>query len=423
MYIYKHFIPENTAPKGAKRIGVYKGDERICTVPLGRLAPPTKEKLYSFGLVSDCHTFRSSTNFNGNAKLENALSYFNAQGCTMVIGCGDFTQTGFYRKNDSSTSSMTIGSDVLPVRAKVTIPPKGTYYDETQMYKYSEILKKSAIPVFEIFGNHENYNGVPITAETTIEGVVYNSLARAKELTGIPATAYTVSSSADTEEVTGTTVRPNRQVTGIGNDLFIFVGQSESAKPMSNDDLDWLAATLEANKDRRCFVFIHSFIDDDWGSSAGAREAEDADGYILSDSGNPCGARGNAIFGWWEDYAQTTLNKFLSIMQNAKNAVLFHGHSHMKFESQEHDECANYTAKNGFKSVHIPSLGSPRTLIPNDKGVYDGSWTTNKGPDGYTEPDTQCYVVDVYEDCIVLNGMDMMNKKQSILGTYKIVTK
>ena len=388
MYIYKHFIPENVAPKGAKRIGVYDGDgKRICTVPLGRLAPVEKEPLYSFGLVSDCHTFQSVTSFDGNTKLKNALAYFISIGCAFVVGCGDFTQTGFYL--NSSTD-----------------------YNEGQMLAYKAILDSYDIPVYEIFGNHENYNGASIVT----------NLARAKELTGIPATAYTLSSAEDTEEVTGTTVRPNRQVTGIGNDLFILVGQSVSAKPMSDDDLTWLKNTLENNQGRRCFVFIHSFIDDDW-SSTDDRTAEDADGYILSDSGNPCGARGNAIFGWWEDHAQATLNKFLSTMQNAKNAVLFHGHSHMKFESQEHDECANYTAKNGFKSVHIPSLGSPRTLIPNGAGVYDGSWTTNKGSDGYTEPDSQCYVVDVYDDCVVLKGMDMASGRQLVVGTYKLMTK
>lgn len=386
MYVYRHFIPENVAPSGAKRIGVYKDDELICTIPLGGLAPVEKTPLYSFGLVSDCHTFSSVTNFDGTAKLKKALAHFIGIGCDFVVGCGDFTQTGFYL--NSSTD-----------------------YNEAQMLTYQGILDSYDIPVYELYGNHENYNGASIVT----------NLARAKELTGIPHTAYTVSSAADSEEVTGTTVRPNRQMTVVGNDLFILVGQSEGSKPMTNDDLAWLKNTLEANQDRRCFVFIHSFIDDNW-SSTDERTAEDTDGYILSDSGNPCGARGNAIVGWWEDYDQATLNKFLDTLRNAPNAVLFHGHSHMKFESQEHDECANYTDKNGFKSVHVPSLGSPRMLIPNDDGVYDGSWTTNKGSDGYTEPDSQCYVVDVYDDYIVLNGMDMTAGKQLPIATYKLDT-
>ena len=46
-YKYKHFIPQNTAPKGAKKIGVYNANgEKMLTIPLGGLTPVKKEKLY-----------------------------------------------------------------------------------------------------------------------------------------------------------------------------------------------------------------------------------------------------------------------------------------------------------------------------------------------------------------------------------------
>lgn len=419
-YEYTHFITENVAPKGATRIVVKKENEEISSIPVsqfGNLAPLSNAPLYSFGLVSDCHTCHTPTNHGGNNKLRNALTYFQAQGCIMTIGCGDFTQTGFYRRNDSSSTTITVvGTTVIPNRPDFTVPPRTTYYDESQMVSYRDILSKFSMPVYELYGNHENYNGVAMTAETTIEGVVYNSLERAKSLIGIPSTAYTVSSSLDTDTVEGTTKRPNRQVSAVGNDLFILIGQSESAKPMSTDDLEWLKIILENNKNRRCFIFIHSFIDDDWGSSKSERTAEDQDGYILSDSGNPCGARGNAIVGWWEDYARSTLIDFLDTLKKYPNAIIFHGHSHMKFESQELDVDANYTDKNGFKSVHIPSLGSPRRLLNTD-GDWDVVTT-----DGYTEPESQCYRVDVYEDCITLNGLSFLGASATPVpvGTYKI---
>lgn len=424
-YEYTHFIHENIAPKGATRIVVKDGDRKeVCSIPasrFGSLTPPAGEPLYSFGLVSDCHTMHTATNWDGNRKLQNALAYFKAQGDTMVmvIGCGDFVQTGFYRQNESSTQSITIGDNVLPVRDPVVVQPREYYYDEAQMVKHSEIIKAAGIPVHELFGNHENY-GVAITAETTINGVVYNSLARAKELTGIPATAYTVSNSPDSDETDGTTVRPNRRES-VRDDLFILIGQSESSKPMSDSDLDWLENILNANSDRRCFVFIHSFIDDDWDDKTTERRdverpAEDEDGYVLSDSGNPCGARGNAIVGWWEDHARSTLIDFLDTLKKYPNVIIFHGHSHMKFESQEFDECANYTDKNGFKSVHVPSLGSPRRLLNTD-----GDWDV-VAPDRYTQPESQCYRVDVYEDYIVLNALSFSGATSSpvALGTYKI---
>lgn len=444
-YKYEHLIPNNIAPDGAKKIGVYEkiettvnGETKITyekkfDIPLGGLTPPSRKPLYSFGLVSDCHTYNKATNHGGNNKLRNALTYFQSQGCIMTIGCGDFTQTGFYHKNDSSTTTITvIGTTVIPNRPDFTVPPRTTYYDESQMVSYKDIVDKFSMPVYEIFGNHENYNNKSMTSETTIEGVVYKSLDRVKYLIGIPATAYTLSSSPDTD----TTERPNRQVKKNNgeniNDLFILIGQSESAKPMSTDDLAWLKNILgkEENKNRRCFIFIHSFIDDDWNDKTHAIRdverpkeddpAQDNEGGLInfSDSGNPCGARGNSIVGWWEDYAPSTLTDFLNTLKQYPNAIIFHGHSHMKFESQEFDPCANYTDKNGFKSVHVPSLGSPRRLLNTD-GDWDVVTT-----DGYTQPESQCYRVDVYEDCIILNGLSFSGTTATPvpLGTYKIYT-
>ena len=395
---YTHFIPENVAPKGATRIVVKKKiseseEAVVCTIPatrFGGLTHPTGKPLYSFGLVSDCHTFLSATNWNGNTKLKNALAYFIKVKCDFVVGCGDFTQTGFYR--DTTAES----------------------YDEGQMLAYNEILESRNIPVYEIYGNHENYNNASIVTNLT----------RAKELTGIPHTAYTISNSADSDTATGTTDRPNRQELKVENDLFIMVGQSKGSEPMSDSDLDWLEHILNTNTNKRCFIFIHSFIDDNWEDKTTEqrdveRPAEDEDGYILSDSGNPCGARGNAIVGWWEDSARAKLVRFLNILKSHPNAVIFHGHSHMKFESQEFDKCANYTDKNGFKSVHVPSLGSPRRLLNTD-----GDWDTY-APGGYNQPDSQCYLVDAYDDFLVLNGLSFSGESATPvpLGTYKIVVK
>jgi hypothetical protein len=161
---------------------------------------------------------------------------------------------------------------------------------------------------------------------------------------------------------------------------------------MTDEHFLWLQTKLTEFADRRCFVFVHSYIDDN------------AKGGV-DDSGNPCDARDNSIFGM-----SGTYTKFMNLMKQFDSAVVFHGHSHMKFQSQVFDKNANYTEKNGFKSVHIPSTGDPRTLLSDD-----GSWKVDKnGSQGYT--------VDVYEDCIVLNGWDFVGKKPVPLGVYKIAT-
>ena len=59
---YTDFIPQNIAPIGARRIGVYNSQgNRVGQIPLGSLTPPTPaKKLYSFGALSDIHLQEST---------------------------------------------------------------------------------------------------------------------------------------------------------------------------------------------------------------------------------------------------------------------------------------------------------------------------------------------------------------------------
>lgn len=343
-YVYRHFIPQNTAPKGATKIGVYDSNgKKVCTIPLGGLTPPTGTKLYSFGIVSDIHISHvDSVAWNPRVKFDNALTRFEDHGCAFCIATGDLTNTGFYLRTNESTA----GTE---------------YLDERQFSAYKSICDSHNIPVYELCGNHESYYGQPIT----------NNLTLLNTYTGKGVLSYTVAQ---------------------GNDLFILCGQPRDAAVMSDEDFTWLGTTLEANKDKRCFVFVHSHIDDN------------VEGGV-EDSGNPAFARENSIFGYW---GATKTANFINLMKQYPNTILFHGHTHIKFEAQEFDKDANYSTENGFKSVHVPSLGSPRTLIS-----ADGTWQA-------AESESQGYIVDVYDDCIVLNGWDFIGSKPVPLGTYKI---
>ena len=223
--------------------------------------------------------------------------------------------------------------------------------DAAQFTKYKEICDRHTIPVYGICGNHESYVN-PIT----------NNLNELKTYTGTDL-HYTVTQ---------------------GNDLFIFIGQPQGSTPMTDEALQWLYDTLEANRNKRCFIFVHPHIS----------------------SGNPLGAySSNPIFDWWGE--KTTV--FKNILSYYKNTVLFHGHSHTKFECQEVDSEANYSEKDGFKSVHIPSLGRPRKITD---GVLSG----------YINTESEGYIVDVYDDCIVLNGRDFIDNTIVPIGIYKIDT-
>lgn len=341
-YKYPHFIPQNTAPKGTKRIGVYDDNgKKVCTIPLGGLTPPTKEKLYSFGVVSDTHITMS--NERNRSDFAQAMNLFEEYGCSFVCNAGDITNVGFRAEGDKTT----------------------LFTDQFAEYKRICDIHPS-LPVYEICGNHESY--VVAITENLPELEMY---------TGKGELTYTVTH---------------------GNDVFIFVSQSTGGLPMSYDHMQWLYETLEANRNKRCFVFFHSFMNDD--------------------SGNPRNIRDNSLFA---SFSATRLSVFKKMLGHYKNAVYFHGHSHMKFESQEFDECANYTEKNGFKSVHIPSSAMPRTLLKVvNESTNEVSWTWED--DSKKDNESQCCIVDVYDDCVVLNGMDTIKGQFVPLGVYKIDT-
>ena len=347
MYKYTHLIPQNIAPKGAKLIGVYDSDgNRITGIALGKLRHPEGEKNYCFGVVSDIHLIKSDLVWDWYPieKFDRALSHFQEKGCAMCVVSGDLTQCG-YRWSDKD--------DV----------------DLTQMGAYKSVCDKYTLPVYELAGNHESYYNVPIT----------DNLDLWKTDTGKRELSYTVTQ---------------------GDDLFIFLGQPTGGTAI--EDLQWLYETLETNRNKRCFVFIHP--------------------WMSNDSGNPLSALDNNIFTMWQNNTgnRNLETVFKNLMAHYKNTILFHGHSHTKFENQALDECANYTDKNGFKSIHIPSSSRPRDVDAETKTAT------------YSVTESQCCLVDVYDDYIILNGIgltgitsaDVASKQYQPcpLGTYKIDT-
>ena len=326
-YKYTHFIPQNIAPKGAKSIGVYNASgKRIGEIPLGFLSPVSKTKLFSFGLISDLHVTAERTKTSTN--LDNALTYFEEQGCAFCCHAGDMTNIGFwYNQGDTEI-----------------------YLGQFAEYKRICDLHPN-LPVYGVCGNHENYNKS-----------ITENLSELQTYTG-HGLYYTI-----------------RQ----GDDLFIFIGQTSSAYTINQEELQWLYETLEANRAIRSHIFVHVFPPNDSGNTKNCY---------------------TAYFGSLYDNVKSLLNHY-------KNTILYHGHSHIKFQMQEIDETTNYTEKNGFRSVHIPSVGDSRNVVLQADGTYkrvsDGS--------------SQGYIVDVYDDCIVLNGIDFINNKPVPLGTFKIDT-
>jgi predicted phosphodiesterase len=169
-----------------------------------------------------------------------------------------------------------------------------------------------------------------------------------------------------------------------GSDVFIMCGCYSWANDgvFTQEYLQWLFETLETNRNKRCFIFEHVFP---WG-----------------DSGNP----GEHYS--FDMFSGTKGSVFQSLLKHYKNTVLFHGHSHTKFDLQEVDEKANYSNALGYRSVHIPSLAVPRDIVDSAlANIY---------------ADSEGYVVDVYENGIHLRGRDFVKGEFLPIASYWLDT-
>ena len=174
-----------------------------------------------------------------------------------------------------------------------------------------------------------------------------------------------------------------------GNDVFIFVGNVAdwTTNVLSTAELQWLYETLEANRNKRCFVFEHIRPTNGCGNALGLYVR---DGII--DWGGTCGT------------------VFESLLSHYKNTVFFHGHSHLKFYLQKYDELANYDNIRCGHSVHIPSLSVPRDDTDGD-GSAEQIYADSEG-----------YVVDVYENGIHLKGRDFIKGEFLPIASYWLDT-
>lgn len=319
---YESLIPQNVAPYEATKIGVYRktSGKKVGDFLLQNLRlPRLGDKLYSFGALSDIHLQYSTAQDD----FKKALTYLNeTEDVAFTCICGDLTDNG-----EAS---------------------------DFQTYKeYIETYSPNT-PVYECTGNHDcqdnmlSYDGI----EAYTGHKLYYSFEQ-------------------------------------GNDVFIMFGvqywdtTNGTFTPFSNESLQWLYETLEANRNKRCIVFQHCLR--------------------FGGSGKP-----------YSPYPTTDLlsctsgNVFKSLMEHYKNVVWFHGHSHMKYDCQIDCDYANYDRKFGCHSIHIPSLAVPRDYV-NDAYAYM-----------YSE--SEGYVVDVYRNHIVLRGRDFVKEQFLPIATYCIDT-
>ncbi len=179
-----------------------------------------------------------------------------------------------------------------------------------------------------------------------------------------------------------------------GGDVYIMVGEKawDYEWPFSVEEMQWLYETLEANRNKRCFVFQHLLSYEGCGNPyPGVNPTTD----IL-------GCENTSRF------SNVPGRIFLSLMRHYRNCIWFHGHSHTKFECQNDNPGANYDRYYGIHSVHIPSLAVPREYAES----------------GYVQrySDSEGYAVDVYPNGIHLRGRDFVRGEFLPIASYWLDT-
>lgn len=180
----------------------------------------------------------------------------------------------------------------------------------------------------------------------------------------------------------------------INGEIFIFCGIISSSAGGSSifDDaqITQLSAWLKTYKDRRVFLHEHVFF----GETGNIYNLYNGSG--MSDSGNA--------------------GEFKKLMSKYRNVILCTGHSHLDFSLQRLGDHANIVQRTDTlcHRVHIPSASRPRYNAINTPDIKENTYTYGLGAQGY--------LIDVYEDFIILKGRDFSKDKNLPYATYILDT-
>lgn len=346
MKIQSSVIPQNIVPDGTKKIVIMdNNNEFVGSLSIDNISPPSDLgiMLYSVGVVSDIHIFESEYSSNttritdSHADLARAIKYFS-NNVNMLCACGDLGE-----------------------------------YNQA-LTKYTEIrdLNKGSMLIYEAIGNHEHF-----VYPSGTESVLSND--QVKELLGHPI-YYTVSNQADSDL--------NYYCDSIGDDVFIFCGAVRWSSVFNEESFNWLSATLESNKDKRCFLFMH--------------------GHLESEDHIYCGDSTDVLtFEMLSSYKTS----FIELLKKYPNVLYFHGHTHAMLEMQNYTQMldeprpANYDYALGCHSIHVPSLSMSRDI---SSGAREDLVSTSEG-----------WLMEVYENYVILRGLDFANGTTDSDGVYK----
>ena len=327
---YKETVSRLIVPSGCKYFIATDENEYVYFVKIPEEYLLTQTQ-YSFGALSDVH-------MNKGDYLTAALNFLDKVGVDFVGISGDLSSSG----------------------------------EITSFNKFNQAIKDRGYKVYTSSGNHDaagvkngnwiEYINLGITEDDEVVIIAENGI----DFVYVPKKAE--------------------------NNVFVFLCQTEWIYPASPGDtilegsqLDWLEQVLEAYKDRRVFLFFHTFL-------AGADgNTETAVGNLKNPGGYTyplCFAQGEA------DEV-----RFRELMKKYKNVIFLSGHSHWMFELEIYNEnlnVSNFDGEYGYM-VHIPSVCEPRWI-----GEDDTSRTSKTGKA------SEGWIIEITEGGVVLIPVDFI---------------
>ncbi len=343
-------------PEGAENILIYKNDVFAGSEEIPDNKQSEKEKaVYCYGALSDIHFNRYNKSGDDDALIAfpNALDFFKSAGTSMVAISGDLSKNG----------------------------------ERNAYEKFNKIVSEYDFPVFSCKGNHDCRKKFKLEDwQEFVNTGVYSE----KKRDGV----LNVSDNGLDFVYSG------KECHG---DIFIFFSQTDNqyilptSRLVTDEQLDWLQEQLETYKDKRVYLYFHTFL-----TAPGCNP--------LKGEGN---VQNNLGIGYPLPYVTGTKDekRFRNLLKEYKNIVFFNGHSHWSYDMQNGNDLLNITDYDGEYApmVHISSVTSPRSFSNIDFLWHSNSNEMSEG-----------YLVTVYENKIVLNAIDFINGNVLAYATYTI---
>ena len=241
--------------------------------------------------------------------------------------------------------------------------------------RYQKILADSSyvMPIYEAIGNHDVATVWKGSSKTNFDAFIKG--------TGLDSDINTINSGKGYFEIT----EPN------SGDHFIFMAMegafyTNQNTQFSSAQLDWLEGLLKkySGDGKNIFIMEHANIAG-WGSGDKLTSPYYYDLGLNKSSSD--------------------VSRFIKLMETYKECVIITGHTHLELSAQY-----NYSDNNGTSSVmmHNSAVGGVRRLI-------NGS--VNRSPVlGLSEG----YIVEVYKDSILFNGINLYSNEIMPLCSYII---